>query len=226
MKNTRFILSSIFVTLLSFGGVLYSSCTKDACKDITCQHGGSCVNGFCSCPSGYTGTYCETPNLTAVVFTNNTFTPVKITLNSVTKSVSAGKTISYYGNWGDTLRASATTQGNYGATVTWNNIKKAYPIKDTVHYNINLPGSYFYLYVVNNTLQEIKNVFVNYHMTGQETLDILSIPSHVTFGIGYYKLYYNSNVRLESDTAFHYWEFNNLGLDTGHVNQSFTAQAN
>ena len=31
----------------------------DPCEGIVCQHDGACINGFCQCVNGYTGTYCE-----------------------------------------------------------------------------------------------------------------------------------------------------------------------
>lgn len=35
------------------------SCSKDdPCESITCQNGGTCVNGECDCPEGYTGPSC------------------------------------------------------------------------------------------------------------------------------------------------------------------------
>lgn len=41
------------------GTVLYSSCEKDTCADLTCKNGGSCAEGKCNCPTGYEGTICE-----------------------------------------------------------------------------------------------------------------------------------------------------------------------
>ena len=43
-----------------FAGTLYTSCKKDRCKGVTCLNGGSCNEGNCSCPTGYSGTRCET----------------------------------------------------------------------------------------------------------------------------------------------------------------------
>jgi hypothetical protein len=158
-------------------------------------------------------------------------------VNSVTKTVAAGKSLTYYGNYGDSLIATATTRGNYGRMVSWSNLTRRFPVRDTAQVDVNLPSSYFYLFVRNNAAEPLRNVYVNYHLPAlaasaggpvDSTLDILSIPVHVTYGIGYYKLYYNSNVRLESDTTLHhFWQFNNLGLDTSaiHVNQSFMAEA-
>ncbi|MBN9484001.1 MAG: calcium-binding EGF-like domain-containing protein [Bacteroidetes bacterium] len=35
------------------------SCQKDACGNVKCQHGGTCANGLCKCPTGYEGNSCE-----------------------------------------------------------------------------------------------------------------------------------------------------------------------
>ena len=37
-----------------------TSCDTDACKDVTCENGGLCVDGDCVCATGYEGTNCET----------------------------------------------------------------------------------------------------------------------------------------------------------------------
>ncbi len=52
-------LAALF-TMSIFTLTIYTSCTKDKCADITCQHGGTCKSGSCNCPSGYSGTRCET----------------------------------------------------------------------------------------------------------------------------------------------------------------------
>lgn len=60
MKSIKTIALSAILTVGAFGTVLYTSCTKDACKDVTCQNGGTCSDGKCTCPTGYEGTNCET----------------------------------------------------------------------------------------------------------------------------------------------------------------------
>jgi hypothetical protein len=66
----RYILLSAFATIGIFSATLYSACTKDPCKDVSCKNGGTCKAGSCICPSGYTGSRCETVVQGCVV--NNT----------------------------------------------------------------------------------------------------------------------------------------------------------
>jgi hypothetical protein len=42
------------------------SCKEDECEDVTCRNGGTCVNGDCDCPPGFSGPDCsnlETPDV-------------------------------------------------------------------------------------------------------------------------------------------------------------------
>jgi len=67
MKNFRHIALTALLTIGSFAAITYTSCTKDACKDVTCQNGGTCSGGNCTCPTGYEGTSCETLSITKFV---------------------------------------------------------------------------------------------------------------------------------------------------------------
>ena len=61
MKSTRSILAAGLLTFGAFALTTYTSCTKkDKCEDVTCQNGGSCVNGSCNCPEGWEGNNCQT----------------------------------------------------------------------------------------------------------------------------------------------------------------------
>lgn len=67
MKSFKHIALGAFLTLSTFGAVLYTSCSKDKCKDVVCQNGGTCKDGDCVCTTGYEGTNCETLSRTKFV---------------------------------------------------------------------------------------------------------------------------------------------------------------
>jgi len=58
MKKAMFI--TLMATMSVFAAILHVSCNKNECKDVSCQNGGSCNEGTCSCPTGYSGSRCET----------------------------------------------------------------------------------------------------------------------------------------------------------------------
>jgi hypothetical protein len=59
MKSIKNIALSAMLTFGAFAAVTYTACTKDDCKDVVCQNGGTCSGGSCTCPSGYEGANCE-----------------------------------------------------------------------------------------------------------------------------------------------------------------------
>lgn len=56
IKNIAF---SALLSLGALSAITYTACNKDACKDVVCQNGGTCVSGACSCPTGYEGNNCQ-----------------------------------------------------------------------------------------------------------------------------------------------------------------------
>jgi hypothetical protein len=52
MKN-----SIILLGLLWFMGI--TACRDQACETVSCQNAGECNDGYCYCPNGYTGEYCQ-----------------------------------------------------------------------------------------------------------------------------------------------------------------------
>src|SRR5215217_1585631 len=50
-----------FLTAIAFATVMmFNACNDDACKDVTCLNGGTCIDGTCNCATGYEGTDCAT----------------------------------------------------------------------------------------------------------------------------------------------------------------------
>lgn len=60
MKASHIFSLTALLVLTLFGTTLYTSCKKDPCDSIRCLNNGACNNGKCVCPTGFTGTYCET----------------------------------------------------------------------------------------------------------------------------------------------------------------------
>lgn len=49
------VLFSCFIATL----VMYNACIKDKCGIVVCNNGGVCVDGTCTCPTGYEGVSCS-----------------------------------------------------------------------------------------------------------------------------------------------------------------------
>lgn len=60
MKKVSVIGSSILAFIAVLTVFFVNSCTTDACKDVTCLNGGTCIDGTCECADGYEGTDCST----------------------------------------------------------------------------------------------------------------------------------------------------------------------
>jgi hypothetical protein len=73
IKSLRNIALSAIITLSIFCGIVYTSCTKNACKGVTCLNGGTCGGGICVCKTGIGGNNCQTiyRNLYSNTYTGN-----------------------------------------------------------------------------------------------------------------------------------------------------------
>lgn len=112
-ESRRALFLTAFVTLMLFTSIGYVSCKKesssntpDACSSVTCQNGGVCFKGTCTCPGGYEGTNCETRSLTRYlgqwavdeVISGSTKPAIKGTSKTYNIRIvdKAGKAVSFY----------------------------------------------------------------------------------------------------------------------------------
>lgn len=65
MKHLKNTLNILF--LLALSCFFFTSCElleeADPCEDVTCQNGGTCDDGNCDCPDGFSGDNCEMEDL-------------------------------------------------------------------------------------------------------------------------------------------------------------------
>jgi len=70
MKNV------LFISMVAFSVLVSGGCKKkkevDPCEGVTCLNGGTCNDGTCACPTGYTGANCGTQ-----------ITPTKVSIDSI-----------------------------------------------------------------------------------------------------------------------------------------------
>lgn len=143
MKSIRNIALSAILTVGAFGTVLYTSCNKDACKSVVCNNGGTCVNGTCSCATGYEGTNCDTKSTTkfigswGVTETCGTATSTPYTVTITQDPSAANKVIvTNLGNYGCTVGGQIQWNGTVNAAqLTINDSKCTYQLNATGNYN-------------------------------------------------------------------------------------------
>ncbi len=209
MKNLKTILLAALITTGVFSVAVFTACTKVNCNNVICQNGGSCANGVCSCPTGFSGTNCEVAALTVIKYTNNTFTPISITVNGKEGSIPVGGSISYTGKVNNAASGTAFTTaganslgtnvpgGLLGVLINWQ-ISNSFPATDTLKVPLDVGSTYFFLRVANKHSLDIIDYNVNYQFSYGEVYGDVTIPKNgITYDLGYYLAYQQSTVHVQ-----------------------------
>lgn len=170
------------------------SCTKkttDPCSGVNCMNGGVCNKGQCTCPTGYTGIYCETKLTTSLAYKNNASTPITITVNGTTQTINVGSSATFTGNAGNAANGTATTSGTTvgggtkGVIMQWT-LNNSFPASGTQTVDLNVPSDYFFLYMQNTSAASISELYTNNGNSYQMTEDV-NIPNNgIKYAVGYY----------------------------------------
>ncbi len=235
MKNIKLFIITAIVMITGSGLLIFSSCSKTTCGNLVCQNGGSCSDGKCVCPAGYSGNLCQTRANTAIQYRNNTFTPIAIVVNGNALTIPVGGTGSFTGPTGSSATGTASTAGAasqlgistpggiIGNTISWS-IDNTFPSSDTLRVPLDVGATYFFLRMTNNSSKNIIDYYVNVGFSYGEFYQDVTVPNTgITYDLGYYLAYPSSNVQTQSSDSKINWKAVSLPFTN---NQSFTATIN
>jgi len=119
LKTKKMKKVKILISTLALGTVLFfASCTKDECKDVTCDNGGVCTAGVCDCATGFEGTNCETKSNAKFVASYNgsdvcTSGNYTFTANiAASSTIANGVIITNFAGFGSSFTVLATVDGS------------------------------------------------------------------------------------------------------------------
>ncbi len=110
MKSIRNIAFAALMTIGAFSAITYTACNKDECKDVVCNNGGTCVDGTCSCPTGYEGTNCDAKTRDKFIGSWAGSDKCGLGTYTITLSIAASSSSS--------VTALVSNPGGYGTAVT------------------------------------------------------------------------------------------------------------
>ncbi len=156
-------------------------------------------------------------NAFPVTFINTTHTSMSITAYSVTRTVAVNDSTIYTLSTNPrSLVFTASTSGKttggtvIGVTLNWGGSGNPINVSSltSARLYLQVPSTYFYMYMKNTGSQALGPIYVNYGLTDQ-TVDHISVPNGgATYNIGYYKAYTNTIVRAywtSPSTSYSYW---------------------
>jgi len=145
-KQFKVTLAAIFTAIVTT--VFIAACTKtknstpaptpapsNPCAGVTCFNGGSCSGGICVCPTGWTGTYCQTAVAPAskgeIQFVNNSSNPYYIYISGVLQTTLPGMTYITY----------SVNVGSYTCRVLQKSGYAVYPTDQSYTANVTKGGT-------------------------------------------------------------------------------------
>ncbi len=220
MKNVKLFFAIVFVLVAASVAIISSSCSSNSCGSVVCLNGGSCSSGKCQCPTGFSGARCQTRANSAIMYTNNTFTPITIVVNGTSKTVPAGTSVAFAGQYASQAVMTASTSGNSGSlansnpsglvglTLNWGRTD-SFPITDTLRIPLDIGPTYFFLRMQNNDPKNIIDFYVNINFPGpnEEIFQDVTIPNNrVVYDMGYYLAFSSSNVQVQTSDSRVIWK--------------------
>jgi PKD repeat protein len=148
---------------------------------------------------------------TNITFNNTVFTKIYVTCNGSMQTITPGGSITYSSVPGTSVNYSAYTYGvtstgtQVGLEMDWNATLTL--TGGTLTVNLNIPSSYFFLEITNNSSSTWQGVYVNYGLTSQTYDNVVIYNTGVKIALGYYKAYTNSNVRVYSSNGLVQWNW-------------------
>jgi hypothetical protein len=177
--------------------------------------------------SGCTKTVSTTPpapTTTSLVYTNDAYTPVLITLNGVSSTIAPGASATFTGTPGSAVSGAAATSGLtatnnvVGAVINWT-IADQFPSTGSTTKTLDVSPTFFFLKIDNTSIYGVTGVYVNFDLLAQ-SFDNINFGNG-TFNIGYYPAYSNSNIRCIGPGNV-YWQINTILPNTQNQQFLFT----
>lgn len=155
-------------------------------------------------------------NAFEISFNNSVFTTITINVtgfNSRTITPGTTTTFTFNNNPGQVIYTASTSGtnsqgGQVGLNMIWNEtVNVSGKANETI--NLIFGPAYFFLYIKNSGLSRLTPLYVNWG-TVEQTQDNILIPNdNVTYNIGYYKAFTNTEVRMymeQSPQSYVYWK--------------------
>ena len=232
MKKARLVVCSALLSLFMLTAVVYTSCTKsadtkttpptvvDKCLSVVCQNTGTCTNGICTCPTGYSGTNCEQSRIT---FKNNAPTPVTVVVNDTNYTVPTGDSTHATHTSGSSATISAHIQDISGDTLFWHYTLNFPNNGILLSRSFDIPVNYFYLKIVNTATLLVTKLIINLS-NADETFARCPTNDGIAHGVGYFK----ANAGMSIGVLFIDGSFKTFPttVTTGTLNQVYTLNLN